>query len=753
MANTPDLTIETLRGGYNDTDPKTALRPDECTQADDVEFFLSLCGERRLGTASLDLTSSGLTAKAGIGHLSEWFPTNVQTSPELFAIAVTDATSVAAARRDTGGTWHTLTAPDTINTTASDIYAIRTKALDGLLYTPYHGTADRMKVLTTASTWRLSGFGTPNAPTVADSSTGGGFTGKRYYRIRVTEMSGSTVLRRSEPSTDVAFTPAGTKNGAVITKPTLPGEGETHWEVEASEIEDGNWYRLAQVAVATTTYTDTTSSSKSFPAPRGAGAPSSNDGTSITYVLLSDQAAALNLTGTVSNGTYGNPTGTIAGRGWIGYDSGDVYIPSFPSTWTSGTKWYASPDVAAALEGQSSGDNGNYAAVGTLSDAVGAYLPLPSAKYVEVDGDRIIYAGHWTDTAQMSTVGWTPVKGDPGVGNNERAPIVTTGGDDITTTRNLDNYDGGVITGLAATSLGRWWVFKWQRIYSAVKTSNVSQAYEIECVTSTRGALPGSVVKATDAAGTTMVYFLDPNTGPCRMAPDGSVTVIRGLRTTWKRVNVKATGLSCCGVYYPYKQQVWWFLSVDGGNTPTLGIRLQTSELVMDKDGTLRRGWSFITSRMAQALCATTVFFTSGNFSTEIPFIGQTSPEFVQQCDTGTDDNGTAYTGTIVSAPRAIADIDNKFGVLETAVLADADANGQVKVSLVRDMNLETQPSAPAAASLAPAASETQVFLRLDSTSISELHTVQVKLTDGAAGKNWRVQRVSLKPRSEGSMV
>jgi hypothetical protein len=69
-------------------------------------------------------------------------------------------------------------------------------------------------------------------------------------------MSGSTVLRRSEPGATLTFAPSGTKTGAVITKPASIGESETHWEIEAS-TDNANFYRLAQTVVGTTTYTDT----------------------------------------------------------------------------------------------------------------------------------------------------------------------------------------------------------------------------------------------------------------------------------------------------------------------------------------------------------------------------------------------------------------------------------------------------------------------------------------------------------------
>lgn len=746
----PDITIKSLRGGLNNTDPAQALHPDECTDATNVEFFASSCGERRLGCATISLTSSGLTVESNICHISQWFPTNVPTLPELIGIAVTPGVSVSCARRNTSGTWSAIIPSEVPTNMAPDVFGVVTQPLDANNFIAYRSSVDRLHLITTGSTWRKAGLAAPSAaPTAANTAGTGSFSGTRYYRVRYIEKSGSTVVRRSEPSATLTFTPSGTAPSATVTKPAAVSEGETHWEIEAS-LDNANFYRLSQIVVATTTYVDTASSAKTFPTAVVA-APVSNDGSAVTYVLLSNQAAALNLTGTVSNGTYGTLAGVISGRGWTGFSSGAVnYTLATIPAWAAGQNWWASPDVATAMETAAAGGTGqDYASVGTLSDAIGAYLTIPSAKFLTVDGNRLIYGGHWTDTAQMSTVGWTPVKNDPGVGNSERAPIVTTGGASIVTTENLDNYDGGPITGLAASTYGTWYAFKWQRIYSAVRTSDVTKAYDIDKVSASRGAIPGSVVRAAKADGSATIYFLDPFVGPCRLGAGGVVTVIHGLRNTWKRVNPKATTVVCCGVYYPYKDQVKWWVSVDGGNTPTLAIVLQASELQHatsgnEYTGELRGGLSLMTGLQAQAQCAAAITLTVGNQTTDIPVIGLPTPNFLQQCDTGTDDNGTAFTATLTSAPIVAAGVLNKFGILDSGLLATADANGSISMTLVRDMGVET--ATPVVNSLAPVGSESQIYFRNDSLVLADCHSVQVTLTDGAASKNWQAQRIDLKP-------
>jgi hypothetical protein len=89
---------------------------------------------------------------------------------------------------------------------------------------------------------------------------------ERQYRVRWLQISGTRIIRRSEPSASVTFTPSGSGTHARVTRPTAASEGETHWEVEVSS--DGStWYLLAghgtsitgsntEIAIATTTFDD-----------------------------------------------------------------------------------------------------------------------------------------------------------------------------------------------------------------------------------------------------------------------------------------------------------------------------------------------------------------------------------------------------------------------------------------------------------------------------------------------------------------
>lgn len=744
------ITVVSHRGGLNEDAPHSLLE-NECTEATNVEWWLSLLGERRGGCAQLPSLPSNLTTLATMCHISQWVPTNDPTLPEFVAAAATPGTTVAFSRYGIDAVWHALTPGDTVDTNSPYVYRMQAQALDAVNYLAVKSNVNRLQCWDSTQ-WRRTGIAVPSAPTAADTGTTGSFTGTRYYRQRDVFMSGSVVLRRSEPSAVTTFAPNGAKNGATITKgASASGELTSHWELEAS-LDNANYYRIARTANATTTATDNTTGPKTTPASSHS-APTSTDGSAVLYVLLSNQAAQLNLTGTISNGVYSDGT-NIGGRGWIGYDASGAYINFTASTaWVAGQNWFASPDVASALETAAvGGTSQDYSAVGVLSEAVGAYLTIGAVEFLTVDGDRLVYAGHFTDPTLKSTVGWSPVGADPGVGNAERAPIVATGGAPITTTQDLDNYDGGPLNGIMASTFGTWYAFKNQRIYSAVRTRDNTYAYDINTVTTSRGGLRGSLVKGSDVKGNSVIYFLDPFVGPSQITNGGVISTIRGLtKKTWPRVNLKASSVVCCSAYYPAKQQVIWFVAVDGGNVPTLGIKLQTNELQVDDEGFLRGGLSLITGKAATARCMAALTLTSGAYTTDVPVVGLPSADFLCQLDAGTTDNGTDFTASVKGKPRFAAGLLGMWGSMRTAFLATADAAGKCIVNLIgvnaaNGVDVHTSGDL----SLAPINTEAQVVRPLENLTIAEVSSVQVQITDASVKANWQAQRLDLVPASSG---
>lgn len=248
-----DLVIASLRGGQNSTDPAISLPEDQAILCQNVEFFDSLLGERRLGTTAVTLPIF-LSGKDRIPFIFRHLPTADETASELWALGVTGTTTASLGRKTS--TWQTeVTISDTPTLTGFSQYRWQAVSLHGKIHFAYDSDKDRLHVWD-GTTMRRSGMDKPGAaPTAADTGGAGTLTGTRYGRVRYAELSGTTVLRRGEPSTTLTFAPSGTNASITWTKPATISEGETHWEIELS-TDNVNFYRMARIVVATTTHVD-----------------------------------------------------------------------------------------------------------------------------------------------------------------------------------------------------------------------------------------------------------------------------------------------------------------------------------------------------------------------------------------------------------------------------------------------------------------------------------------------------------------
>ncbi len=384
-----------------------------------------------------------------------------------------------------------------------------------------------------------------------------------------------------------------------------------------------------------------------------------------------------------------------------------------------------------------------YAEAGVLSEDIGDYDLLHSARVVSADQDRLMLAGSFEQTALSSRVAWTPVFNAPGVGNDERSPI------DEDNFVDLDTSEGGRITDMSKTVNGYVAVFKLTNIYRMVRTGLRARAYDSIKISTDRGALPGTVVEAVDQGGSPALYFLDPRVGPCRLGVTGLKTCGYDIQKIWDTVNVNATVVGR-GVYYPRRRQIRWCVATAGAVKPNLMIILQINE-TRDTDDGVRRGWSTATGASATALCMTTF---AENIDDGVarslklkPVFGITATNLLQLGDTGDTDNGATYVGDAVSGPMLPVGLMAQFGVRAAAVLAKA-ADSDVSVELIRNFGKET--SAPFTVNLAAVGTEGEDIVRpLDNAKLSEVTALQVRVTDGPSGNGWHVNAVALKPRQE----
>lgn len=643
------------------------LQKDQCVVAENVEFFFSTCGEKRKGTSFIILTGSSISDASNTAcvFLYRHVPAADETQAELWAVfAIDDGTQHYGVSRKTTS-WSTLTPPDDIDTTNNRRYKLNAASLHGKMMLCYRsvGGVDRMHCWDGTSLRRV-GIIAPSAAPTASNTGSGSFTGTRYYRVRYIVMSGSTILRRSEPSPQLQFAPSGSGSGAVVTKPaaTSPSEGETHWELEAS-INNADWYRIATTAVATTSVTDTI------------------------------------LAFTVG---YNVPTN------------------------------------------------------GALSDDIGNYTLPISSKFVVTDEDRFLFLGSWEQPTLASTVFWTPVSNDPGVGNDERVPIETTN------SINLDGSDGGEITGGTRSINGYIFVFKLSRIYKLWRTNNANQAYTSLCLTKSMGAIPGSVVEGLDQTGNPCVNFVDPHLGPCRIGVNGLETTGYDIQNTTKSVNVDAN-LVCTGIYYPDKHQLLYKIATGSALTPNLGITCQVSHQKSTPDKGARGGWSTWSSGRSSSAYTMCLFSTNIDAGTNrslklVPFIGLPvlagDRNLIQMTDQGGTDSGSSYYALIKSRPELINNLLAKGGGMAGNFVATAASGVAVDFALLRDFGIDASPTVVPAISLTPTSTETQVVRPLDNLFQSEGYVMEIYFGDieGIDQGLWQINLVVVKMNDEESL-
>ena len=140
-----DLSITSLRGGMNNSDPASSLSEDQCVLARNAEFFDSMLGERRNGSITIDVSGSGLVGHAAVTFLHRHLPTTDETAAELFALGVTFAPASCTLVRKTSA-WSAIAPDDAI--TATGVYPFQVQALSfhGKCFIAYKSGQDRLHV-------------------------------------------------------------------------------------------------------------------------------------------------------------------------------------------------------------------------------------------------------------------------------------------------------------------------------------------------------------------------------------------------------------------------------------------------------------------------------------------------------------------------------------------------------------------------------------------------------------------------------
>lgn len=639
------ITVSDLRMGRNGID--SPVDPDfptnQCVEAYNVDFSDGPLGRRRGGSDAF-APGGGTAFQTKMSFMSRWVPAGDESVAELHAV---DGAVPPLVKRLTGGVFANVTLDDPIN---SSPHKIATASLNGKHIYAYDAGAaiDRLHVydpdLAVPRIRRHGLAATAAAPTVANQGAGTYAATIRYYRFRSIQVAGTRLVRRSEPSpASTFFTPSGGGASARITQPAPPGEGETHWEIDAS-TNNLTWYALVSydlgthIAIATTTYDDT-----------------------------------------------------------------------FPTT---------SYSTLAAAE------------------VLGKYTTFPSARYVVADGNRLIAAGRWASALNTSRVWFADVLGSADKGDDERMFQTATQKPYF----DLNEKDGGEITGLSDPINGIFLTFKYRRTWKATPTLDVNTPYAPREVSHSIGSIDhDGIVVAEDAAGDSAVYWLS-HRGPYRYGSSGLQYLGRDIEDYWRglngksKVNLDATTKVCHGKYYSDLGQIWWWVATGESNTPNLILVLDVKQATrVDRFG-VRGGWSIHDGPRAAALCS--VIFgdlTGAAVGKRLrPYAGLSGSATIYKCDTTTtNDAGTpfqAYVTTRSIVPSS--QLGSNFGVGESMLCARAQDTTIIRQTLIADFGLQ---QSIAEVSIEAEDEETLVLMKYSDSQASEVGGIQVRLGDPTA--------------------
>lgn len=376
-------------------------------------------------------------------------------------------------------------------------------------------------------------------------------------------------------------------------------------------------------------------------------------------------------------------------------------------------------------------------------EVAGTYNRVPSVKYLVTDGNRLLGAGAWESTGadsagRNSRVWFTPVLGSADRGDDERSPNTSTQKNYV----DLNENDGGFITGLGGPLNGLVIAFKYRQVWRITPTGDVTVPYLPRKMRDDIGCIAHkSIAIGEDEQGNAALYWLS-HRGPYRLSQSGGIQYLgRDNEVTWRSVNLGATNVVAHSTYYPDLHQWWLWIATGSANDPDVKMIFDVQKGFPDANGQIRGGWAKHTGDSAAARGSVLFSNTLGaSMSRDLkPHIGRSSGTAVLKCDTSdTDDAGTDFQGTITTRPLlTMPDLLRKVGVGESTLIGKATAGSDVTVTINRDFGLETRAFS---VSLAPAASETRVIKKVEGSEMGEADVIQITIGDSAANDEvWTV--------------
>ena len=404
----------------------------------------------------------------------------------------------------------------------------------------------------------------------------------------------------------------------------------------------------------------------------------------------------------------------------------------------------------------------------TPAPQLGLFTPPISVKYLGVDGNRLLLAGAYEDTADNAVqwrVWFTPVLGDRDQGDDQRVPSTTT----------LDNWvdvdagdQGGDITGFGPATLGEVLVFKRAQIWRLQRTGNLDAPYIPRAMSKTVGTFGYRTIQAgEDAAGQPCVYFAGQR-GPYRVGVNGVEYLGAAIEDVWAGVNQFGNPhTSQHAVYYPDRGQYWLWVSIGSARQPSVCLIYTVAT----------GGWASYTGILATAVCSALLpryvqepskGVTNGSATTApwVPYVCPDVNGYVVECDainpqTGvaldTDfeaysgsgsvwTDGQAYRSYVTTRPIPKA-LDRLVTVKGASVQADVATGVTLGLSLIKNFGgLQRDFTV----SLTADGAETIVDKKVPISEIANATNVQVQIGDAAAvASQWNLHAVQLRVAEE----
>jgi hypothetical protein len=398
-----------------------------------------------------------------------------------------------------------------------------------------------------------------------------------------------------------------------------------------------------------------------------------------TYLLASELSATVSFTpsggGTAARVT--KPAAISEGEThWQLYASADNNLYFQIAETAVGTTTYDDSATPSAYTGEA-------------PPLVGTHTNWTSVKYLLSANDHLLGAGGWETGAMTSRVWWSGVTNQTGIGDDESV-IQTTA---VSNYADLGENTGSVITGLGGPINDRVLVFKFDETWQLIPTGQDNPFYRPALISPSVGCVRHhSIIMGEDAAGRPCVYWLSAQ-GPYRYGADGLQFIGEDVSDHFETFNLDAATVSCHGLWHADKKQVWWWIAVIDGASPTIKLVFDARIGKAYEAGRVTDGWVKHDGASASALCSV-MFSTTIGASMSIaqkPYAGYSGANgMILKCD---DPNAQdepysggflQYQASVTLPTRHWAGLSKRCLVGCPAVLGDV-SGATLTVSLAAD--------------------------------------------------------------------